>query len=93
MSANKGTKKADSLLLRVMREIHKTAETPEKGYRSTDQWAAHWGLGRSRARQYIFKAIELGLMEQKTFRIAFREDAKPYPLVHYREVKGRQRRT
>ena len=93
MSANRGTKKADSLLLRVMREIHKTAETPEKGFRTVDGWSQHWGLGRSRTRDYILKAIELGIMEEKTFRVVFRKESKPYPLAHYREVKGRQRHT
>ena len=93
MSANKGTKRsADPLLLRVMREIHRTAETPDKGFRTVDQGAAHWGLGRSRARDYVLKAIELGLMEERKYRVNIKADSKPYPVSHYRE-KTRPRKS
>lgn len=89
MSANKGTKKPDALLLRVMREIHKTAETPEKGFRTIEGWGKHWGLGRSRTREYILKALELGLMEERPFRISTRATSMPYPIAHYREKRRR----
>lgn len=85
-------RKPDPLLLRVMQAIHQTAEKPADGFRTIDQWAAHWGLGRSRARDYVLKAIELGLMEERKYRVNIKADSKPYPVSHYRE-KTRQRRS
>lgn len=92
MSANKGTKKPDALLLRVMRAIHKTAEKPEKGFRTIEEWAVVWGCKRNAARDYVHKGMKLGIVEKRIYRVVTRKDSKPYPVDHYGE-KGRQRRT
>jgi Fic family protein len=85
-------RKPDPLLLRVMAAIHKTAEKPPKGFRTMDQWAKVWKCERTTARQYIIKGMELGLIQEKTYRVNIRRDAKPYPVAHYGEMT-RPRRT
>ena len=84
-------RKPDALLLRVMAAIHKTAEKPAKGFRTIDQWAKVWKCKRNAAREYVIKGMQLGLIQEKTYRVAIRRDAKPYPVAHYGEKSGRKR--
>ena len=91
MSANPGTKKPDAMLLRVMAAIHRKTETPGAGFRTIDQWAKHWGMSRTQATKYIHKAVEMGLMEKKSYLVCCRSDSRPYPTAHYREKpKGKR---
>jgi len=41
---------------------------------------------RTTARQYIIKGMQLGLIEEKTYRVNIRRDDKPYPVAHYGEM-------
>ena len=85
------SRRPDPLLVKVMAAIHQTAEKPAKGFRTIDQWAKHWGVSRTMATRYVHKAIEIGLMEKKTYLVTCRRDARPYPTAHYREkAKGRK---
>lgn len=84
--------KPDALLLRVMSAIHKTAETPEPGYRTINEWCTKWGMERNRVKLYLVKALQLGLMDTKVFRRTIRKNTKPYPIVHYGE-KSRPKKT
>ena len=93
MSANPGTKKLDPLLVQVMAAIHRKTDAVPEGFRTIDQWAVHWAVARSSATTYIHKAIEMGLMEKKSFVVACRKDARPYPTAHFREVKAKGKRT
>jgi Fic family protein len=79
-------RKPDALLLKVMAAIHKTAEKPAKGFRTVDQWAVVWKCKRNAAREYIIKGMQLGLIQERTYRVNIRRDAKPYPIVHYGEL-------
>jgi hypothetical protein len=79
-------RKPDALLLRVMAAIHKTAEKPAKGFRTIDQWAKVWKCKRNAAREYVIKGMQLGLIQEKTYRVNIRRDAKPYPVAHYGEM-------
>lgn len=85
-------RKLDPLLLKVMRAIHETAEKPEKGFRTIEEWAVVWGCKRNAARDYVLKGIKLGIIEKRTFRVVTRKDAKPYPTAHYGE-KTRPRKS
>jgi len=79
-------RKPDPLLLRVMAAIHKTAEKPAKGFRTIDQWAIIWKCKRGAARVNIIKGMQLGVIEERTYRVTTRKDAKPYPMAHYGEM-------
>ena len=85
-------RKPDPLLLKVMRAIHQTAEKPEKGFRTIEEWAVVWGCKRNASREYVLKGIKLGIIEKRIYRVVTRKDAKPYPVVHYGE-KTRQRKS
>lgn len=85
-------RKLDPLLLKVMSAIHQTAERPAPGYRTINDWAKKWKMERSAARMTILKGIKLGIVEERTFRIVTRKDAKPYPITHYGE-KTRPKKT
>jgi hypothetical protein len=37
------------------------------------------------ATKYIHKAVDIGLMEKKSFLVTCRKDARPYPTAHYCE--------
>jgi hypothetical protein len=43
--------------------------------------------------RYVYKALDIGLMEKKTFLVVCRKDARPYPTAHFREVKAKGKRT
>jgi hypothetical protein len=79
-------RKPDPLLLRVMAAIHKTAEKPAPGFRTIDQWAVIWKCKRGAARVNIIKGMQLGVIEERTYRVTTRKDAKPYPMAHYGEM-------
>ena len=86
-------KHTDPLLLRVLSILNSRADVIPPGYRTIDQWAKHWKVARTTASKVVHKAVELGEMESEKFMASCRSDARPYPVVHFREVKGRQRRT
>ena len=85
-------RKLDPLLFKVMQAIHETAEKPEKGFRTIEEWAVVWGCKRNAARDYVLKGIRLGIIEKRTYRKVVRKDAKPYPTAHYGE-KTRPKKT
>lgn len=90
----KHPRKPDPLLVRVIAALTAKADDIPEGFRTIDQWAKHWGLGRSSASRYVHKAVEMGLMEKKSFTQCVRKDGRAYPTAHYREiVKPRQRGT
>lgn len=93
MSANPGTKKVDALLAQVMAAIHRKTDAVPEGFRTIDQWARHWCVSRTMASRYVYKALDLGLMEKKSFLVVCRKDARPYPTAHFREVKAKGKRT
>ena len=85
-------RKLDPLLLKVMRAIHESAETPPKNFRTINGWASFWGMERSATRIALLKGVALGIVEKRTYRVVIRKDAKPYPIDHYGE-KTRPKRT
>jgi hypothetical protein len=86
------SRRLDPLLVKVMQAIHQTAETPPKGFRTIDEWAAKWKVQRSSARMMLLKGVKLNLVEKRTYLRVIRKDAKPYPTAHFGE-KTRPRRT
>ena len=78
-------KLTDPILLAVMREIHKTAEKPAKGFYTVEDWAKRWGRKHSQARLYVRKAIRLGIMVKQFFRISTRKRSTYNPILvaHY----------
>lgn len=84
-------RKLDPLLVKVMAAVHRKAELVPPGYRTIDQWAKHWDISRSMATKYIHKAVEIGMMDKKSFLVTCRKDARPYPTAHYGELSGRKK--
>lgn len=77
------SKHPDKVLLAIMSEINKTAQTPPEGFKTVQQWADTWGFKRDRALDYLNKGIKLGTIEKKMFRVAISERHIITPLPHY----------
>jgi Fic family protein len=84
-------RKLDPLLAVVMAAIHRKPEAVPPGYHTIDQWAKRWDVSRTMATKYIHKAVEIGLMDKKSYLVMCRKDARPYPTAHYCEKAGRKK--
>jgi hypothetical protein len=55
-------------LLKMLKGISSDlAEQPAEGFHSTNWWANEWGLHPSKARAYIAKGQEAGLVEHRDY--------------------------
>lgn len=59
------------------------AEQPRPGERSTQQWAALWGVARITAQERIARYVHHGLMRQRPVRTLTHSRTKLYPVPHY----------
>lgn len=63
-------KSIDPTLAAVLAEIHKTAQRPEKGFLTREQWAAKWKLkSMGQAYIYIKKGVQSGILVRRDYRI------------------------
>lgn len=67
-----------------MQAIHKTAQKPDRGFYTANQWAKRWGKQVGHARATCYEAVKLGILVQKKFRISIRSTRyKPFPVTHF----------
>jgi len=63
-------KTIDPTLAAVLAEIHKSAQRPDKGFFTREQWTAKWKLkSMGQAYVYIQKAVDAGILVQRDYRI------------------------
>jgi len=63
-------KTIDPTLAAVLAEIHKSAQRPDKGFLTREQWTAKWKLkSMGQAYVYIQKAVDAGILVQRDYRI------------------------
>jgi len=72
------------LLARLREAMSGTAETPPKGHLTSKQWAEKWGYSDGYAGTLINKAVRLGLMAMKKYRVE--TSRGNYPIPHYYEI-------
>jgi hypothetical protein len=76
-------KKPDPVLLAIMSDINKTAQTPPEGFKTVQQWADTWGFKRDRTLDYLTRGMKNGTIEKKMFRVAISQRHIITPLPHY----------
>jgi hypothetical protein len=59
----------DPILRAVLADINKSAQTPDPGFRTRQQWAKVWGIASNHADRYIQRAVKIGKLVRKDFRI------------------------
>jgi len=80
----------DPMLAAIISEIHKTVETPAKGFLTKNEWGEKWRLNRSQAGRYIEKAVKSGMMLMHSYRILLR--GRPTKMKHYGPPPGKKRK-
>lgn len=48
----------------------RVSDTPAEGFHSTKWWAKEWGLNVSKAREYLSKGMEAGIVEHRDYLIS-----------------------
>ena len=80
--------KNNALLKKILSaKSHAPDEVP-KGFKTTNEYAAEWGLKASRTRDILNLGIKDGVVEAKSFRIPTGIDGRLYPVPHFREKRG-----
>ena len=60
----------DPVLRAVLSDINKSAQKPDKGFLTREQWAKKWGIGASgHADKYISHAVKIGQLVRRDFRV------------------------
>jgi NOL1/NOP2/fmu family ribosome biogenesis protein len=77
------SKQSDPVLMAIMSEIHKTAQKPDAGFKTVQQWSETWGFKRDRALDFLNKGIKIGTIEKKMFRVAISQKHIIRELPHY----------
>lgn len=60
----------DPMLMRIMQEINKSVQTPDKGFQTVEVWMSRWKCQHVTAGVYIRQAIKAGIMEMRLFRVS-----------------------
>ena len=61
---------SEPILKAVLADINKSAQKPEPGFRTREQWAKLWGIGNSaHAAKYIERAVQIGKLVRRDYRI------------------------
>jgi hypothetical protein len=72
------------LLKRIRDEIQRKIEFPTAEWKTSREWGQEWGLRQAQTNRTLKQAVDLGLMETKTFRIPCAARGS-YPVPHYRQ--------
>jgi hypothetical protein len=70
------------LLKRLRSAIQKKAEQVPEGWKTAAQWSDEWGITANAAGQVLGRAMKIGLMKSKKFRIDTKTRGN-YPTLHY----------
>lgn len=75
------------LLKRLRAAIRKDEELVPDGWKTATNLSKEWGMSMAHTHRMIRKGIEIGLLEQRRFRVLSRGRGV-YPLWHYRSKKA-----
>lgn len=82
MAAKRTEMDSAELLKRLRSAIQKQAEEVPEGWKTAAQWSMDWNISPNAAGQVLGRAIKLGLMQSKKFRIDTKTRGN-YPTLHY----------
>lgn len=85
--------KPNDLLAAILREVNREVDIIPAGWMTINQWAKKWGKSRSRARDYILRGCQMGIMESRIFRCLHPKKG-PFKVKHFgpttcRKPKGK----
>jgi hypothetical protein len=60
---------SEPILRAVLADINKSAQKPDAGFRTREQWATLWGIASNNAERYIRHAMKMGKLIQRDFRV------------------------
>ena len=101
MARNRTNRKAHQIPARVLdsdaaaafallkAEVAQQVETPDPGYRTTNQWAKAWDVDTKTARNYLVHGMGTGSVTTKDFRLAAGRQFRKIP--HYKVLIERQK--
>lgn len=86
----KRPKLTDATFRAIVAELQNQAETPPKGFRTRDEWAKKWGLGRTAATKYLDEGVKAGVLET----VLVRRDLGAYVrrVPHWGLIAGKRKR-
>lgn len=87
MASTRKAMDSSELLKRLRAAIRKDSDFIPDGWKTSFELSNEWKMSRSHALRLIKKAIDLGMMEQKQFRIGCKTRGN-YPIWHYRSKKA-----
>lgn len=82
MAAKRTEMDSAELLKQLRSAIQKQPEEVPEGWKTTNQWSDEWGVTPNAAGQVLGRAVKLGLMQSKKFRIDTQTRGN-YPTLHY----------
>jgi Fic family protein len=82
MAAKRTELDSAELLKQLRSAIQKQAEEVPEGWKTANQWSDEWGISPNAASQVLGRAIKIGLMQSKKFRIDTKTRGN-YPTLHY----------
>jgi Fic family protein len=82
MAAKRTEMDSAELLKRLRFAIQKQAEEVPEGWKTANQWSDEWGISPNAAGQVLGRAMKLGLVQSKKFRIDTKTRGN-YPTLHY----------
>ena len=82
MAAKRTEMDSAELLKQLRSAIQKQAEEVPEGWKTAAQWSDEWGITPNAAGQVLGRAIKIGLMQSKKFRIDTKTRGN-YPTLHY----------
>lgn len=82
MAAKRKEMDSAELLKQLRSAIQKQPEEVPEGWKTAAQWSDEWGVTPNAAGQVLGRAVKLGLMQSKKFRIDTQTRGN-YPTLHY----------
>lgn len=64
-----GRTDVDDVLKAVLAEIHKSAQAPDPGFLTREQWSVKWRISPAMVDRYLLIAVRSGLLVERPFRV------------------------
>lgn len=64
-----GRTDVDDVLKAVLAEIHMTAQAPDPGFRTREQWSLKWKISPAMVDRYLRIAMRKGILVAREFRV------------------------